>query len=586
MVEITEVRKVPRTVLRFFWYVTKPFLPAAVATVFFVIVYAIANQSLTLFFKWIVEAIEANNIEDALWYGMLYPVAVFCVQLLMRSSSIVAVHWLPKSRQFASDRLSAYTLEHSSNYFSNRFAGALLTKVNNVVGAVESLMHDFLWSYLSLIVSLIVSLYLIATVDLTTAILFLCLITVLFTVNKFLMPGKKVRSLKTARASSKLRGTIVDVFSNISTTRQYTAFAYERAHMQKQSDNWTELAQKNWLYSEFTQILNVCILFAFGLGMFYWLIMQWESTLITSAEFIFVLAIFSQLTGSLIFIGRMMVNAARVAGEMEEGLSEIVVPHDIIDSPTAVPLQVTQGKIDCTSVRFMHEETLVFENLHLTIAPGQRVGVVGSSGAGKSTLVSLLLHEHTIASGVIAIDGQNIAHVTQDSLRGAIAVVPQEPALFHRTIRENIVYGKPDATDEEVIEVAKKAYAHDFIMSLPLHYDTLVGERGVKLSGGQKQRIAIARAMLKDAPILILDEATSALDSESEVSIQRALHQLMAGKTVIAIAHRLSTLREMDRIIVLDQGRILEDGTHDSLLTYGGVYAKLWQHQAGGFVGE
>ena len=200
--------------------------------------------------------------------------------------------------------------------------------------------------------------------------------------------------------------------------------------------------------------------------------------------------------------------------------------------------------------------------------------------------MSLLLRQHELTGGAILIDGQNIATVTQDSLRSAVAVVPQEPALFHRSIRENITYGKPEATQDEVVSVAKKAQAHDFIMSLPEGYDTLVGERGVKLSGGQKQRVAIARAMLKDAPILILDEATSALDSESEVEIQKALHVLMNGKTVIAVAHRLSTLREMDRIIVLEQGKIIEDGTHESLKDAGGTYAKLWSHQAGGFINE
>jgi len=235
-------------------------------------------------------------------------------------------------------------------------------------------------------------------------------------------------------------------------------------------------------------------------------------------------------------------------------------------------------------VTFAYGESTVFENFSCVIPPGQRLGLVGPSGAGKSTFVSLLLRQQDITGGAIRIDGQNIAEVAQDSLRAAISIVPQEPALFHRTIRENIAYGKPDATDDEVIEVAKKAQAHDFITALPDGYNTLVGERGVKLSGGQKQRVAIARAMLKDAPILILDEATSALDSESEVEIQHALHALMSGKTVVAIAHRLSTLREMDRIIVLEKGVITEDGTHDTLKDFGGTYARLWSHQAGGFV--
>lgn len=244
------------------------------------------------------------------------------------------------------------------------------------------------------------------------------------------------------------------------------------------------------------------------------------------------------------------------------------------------------GEIKWQDVTFRFGESAVFDRFNLTIAPGQRVGLVGQSGAGKTTFVSLLLRQHELETGSICIDGQDIATVTQDSLRQNIAVVPQEPLLFHRTIRENIAYGKVNATEEEVIEVAKKAQSHDFIMALPEGYDTLVGERGIKLSGGQKQRVAIARAMLKDAPILILDEATSALDSESEVAIQKALHELMVGKTVIAIAHRLSTLREMDRIIVLEKGSIVEDGTHEALTRSGGAYQRLWEHQAGGFLQE
>lgn len=286
-----------------------------------------------------------------------------------------------------------------------------------------------------------------------------------------------------------------------------------------------------------------------------------------------------------ITVGQALNRFIRDYGNIEEGLSEILIPHDITDAPGATPLTVTSGQIDFADVTFNHEAVGVFNNFNLSINPGQRVGLVGPSGAGKSTLVSILLRQHDIDSGVISIDDQNISLVTQDSLRQAIAVVPQEPALFHRTIRENIAYGKPDATEEGIIAVAKKAEVHDFVSLLPEGYDTLVGERGVKLSGGQKQRIAIARAMLKNAPILVLDEATSALDSESEVAIQKALHVLMEGKTVIAIAHRLSTLREMDRIIVLENGTITEDGTHDTLKSDGGTYDRLWGHQAGGFVG-
>ena len=299
-----------------------------------------------------------------------------------------------------------------------------------------------------------------------------------------------------------------------------------------------------------------------------------------------IITLLLNINATLVFIGNSINGFIRRYSEVEEGLTDILLPYEITDIAAAKTLSLKDGVVTFDAVNFEFGENNVFADFNLVIKPGQRVGLVGHSGAGKTTFVSLLLRQHEVTGGAILIDGQNIAEVTQDSLRSAIAVVPQEPMLFHRTIRENIAYGKPDATDEEIIAVAKKAQAHDFISTLELGYDTMVGERGVKLSGGQKQRVAIARAMLKDAPILVLDEATSALDSESEVAIQAALHKLMEGKTVIAIAHRLSTLREMDRIIVLEDGKIIEDGSHDQLKEGGGVYQRLWEHQAGGFLTE
>jgi ATP-binding cassette subfamily B protein len=319
----------------------------------------------------------------------------------------------------------------------------------------------------------------------------------------------------------------------------------------------------------------------------FWLVLnKWESGLITSGDFVMVVALMFNISGSLVFIGRAFNAMAKTVGELREGLDDLLVDYEIVDNIEAKSLKIKNGSIDWRSVDFGFEDNQVFSKFNLNIPAGQRVGLVGTSGAGKTTFVSLLLRQHELNGGQILIDGQDIALVTQDSLRQAIAVVPQEPALFHRTIRENITYSKPDASHDEVVAVAKQAYAHEFIEKLPQGYDTLVGERGVKLSGGQKQRIAIARAMLKNAPILILDEATSALDSESEIYIQKALHELMVGKTVIAIAHRLSTLREMDRIIVLESGVVVEDGDHLSLKDKEGVYAKLWNHQSGGFLVE
>jgi ATP-binding cassette subfamily B protein len=304
----------------------------------------------------------------------------------------------------------------------------------------------------------------------------------------------------------------------------------------------------------------------------------------TIGDVVMVMTLLFSTSYHLIFIGNMLNGFIRTYGEIEEGLQEILIGHDIVDAGDAPALNVTSGKLVFDDVTFSYGEQMVFKNFSLTIAPGERVGIVGGSGAGKTTFVSLLLRQHDIQQGAILIDGQNIAEVSQDSLRSAISVVPQDPQLFHRSIRENISYGNIVASDDEIQAAAQTAYVHEFVDALPERYDTLVGERGVKLSGGQRQRVVIARAILKNAPILVLDEATSALDSASEVAIQRGLHALMDGKTVIAIAHRLSTLREMDRIVVLDKGGVAETGTHEELIAHGGVYASLWSHQVGGFL--
>ena len=280
-------------------------------------------------------------------------------------------------------------------------------------------------------------------------------------------------------------------------------------------------------------------------------------------------------------------------GTIQDGINTLTKPRSIVDASQAKPLVVQQGRIDFDNVSFGYKDAgrPVIDQLNLTINPGERIGLIGRSGAGKSTLVNLLLRFHDLAGGQIRIDGQDIAQVTQDSLRGNIGMVTQDTSLLHRSMRDNILYGRPDASEEDMRRATERAEASDFITTLSdrfgrTGYDAQVGERGVKLSGGQRQRVAIARVMLKDAPILLLDEATSALDSEVEAAIQESLDSLMHGKTVIAIAHRLSTIAAMDRLIVMDKGQIIEQGTHQQLLAQGGIYAKLWAHQSGGFLAE
>ena len=576
--------EIPNAPFRFLWYITKPHKWWALSAILIVTLNASASVLLIYLLKFVITAAEAGNIAEATYYGLLYPVLIFVYHNIWRVSGWCGRNWVVAIRKDTADQLAGYTFRHSNQYYADRFAGSLLSKIGNVVNAVERFAVDLLWHHIEGMVGIFAALVVILTVDVQTGLIFLALLLVVLVTNYYLVPRKRRFSLESADSNTALRGRIVDVFTNISATRQYSRYQAESKSLEEYTNDSRDKHARSWIYSEYMMVVNSLILFAFSYGMFYSLSQQWMSGAISTGEFVVVMVLMFDLAHTLIVIGRTFNDTAAAYGEAEEGLSELLIPHEIIDVPNAHKLKAVGGRIDWQDVTFYYADNKVFNSFNLLIPAGQRVGLVGASGAGKTTFVSLLLRQHDIDSGAIMIDGQNIAEVTQDSLRENIAVVPQEPLLFHRTIKENIAYGKPNATQKEIEAVAKKAQAHKFIMDLSDGYNTLVGERGIKLSGGQKQRVAIARAMLKDAPVLVLDEATSALDSESEVAIQGALSKLMKGKTVVAVAHRLSTLREMDRIIVLHKGKIIEDGNHDELVSLGGTYANLWAHQAGGFL--
>jgi ATP-binding cassette subfamily B protein len=343
---------------------------------------------------------------------------------------------------------------------------------------------------------------------------------------------------------------------------------------------------KNWRYGEWILFWNGVFVHIFMGAMVLFAVYLAMEGVLAPSDVTLLLATVWLLEGYFVHLSQQFNSVSEVWGQITESLRDILEPQDVTDVAGAKPLVVTNGKLAFADVTFEYDGISVFKKLSFTLPPGERVGVIGRSGAGKSTLMKIIMRHYDLAGGAILIDDTDIAGVTKDSLRSSIAVVPQEPALFHRTIAENIAYGRPDATRKEIMRAAEQAQAHDFIMALPEKYESLVGERGIKLSGGQRQRIAIARALLKDAPILLLDEATSALDSESEMLVQEALLTLMEGRTVIAIAHRLSTLRAMDRLMIFDAGKIVEDGTHEELMARGGLYAELWNHQAGGFLTE
>ena len=463
--------------MAFFVYVSKPQKWWAVGAIVVVSIASAASMGTNYFFKLIVDAVEVNNVNLVLWYALAYPLSVFLVETLYRFSAFFGRKWAVNARKYTYDQLTEYTLGHSHSYFINRFAGSVYSKISNVVSGVDQLIPDILWTHVNSLVAFLVTFVFIWQASLFAGITFIFLIVVLFALNKKMAPKKALYSRANADMQTELSGKIIDVFTNIQAVRQYSQQKTEQKQVEEVTDRYRNTHYTNWGYTEKMLFWNGFVLFLFSLVMFSFLTQSWKAGEMGTGDFVLIISLYAQITGTLIFIGRAFNSTAQAIGEMGEGLQDIFVPHEIVDTPLAKPLTVTNASIDWQKVSFLFDTQPVFVDFNLHIPAGQRLGLVGQSGAGKTTFVSLLLRQHEVAVGSICIDGQNIATVTQDSLPKAIAVVPQEPALFHRTIRENILYGKPEATEDELIEVAKKAQAYDFIMELSEGFDTMVGER-------------------------------------------------------------------------------------------------------------
>jgi len=574
--------------LRFFLFASRPHWKPACIAITAVVVGSTLFTTVSYIFKYITNAVAAlgqgGSFED-LYLGCAAYVFVLLVgQIAIRVSGFSGALWATGARATARYSLTAYITLHSRAYFSDRFAGSIGNKVSHAGSGARSMVEHILWQFLELAVSIVVSFVIAYFANPIIAWIFLLWVTVSFAVNAYFAKKRVPLSSRAQKIETQINGATVDLFSNITTMQEYARRLFEIERLKSMTENRRLAGLRNWHYGEWVLVLNGVLQAVFGGAMAFAAVYFASIGALSLGDIILVLTIIFRIEGLLLFLGSHLNSFAETWGEVQDSLEEILEPHQIPDAEHASELKVDDASIVLKNVDFSFGEHAVFENLSLNIPSGQRVGLVGRSGAGKSTLVRLLLHHHDIQAGSIEIGGTDIARVTQESLRKTVAVVPQEPLLFHRSIRENISYGKPDAKEEEIVRAATLAHAHDFIERLPQGYAALVGERGVKLSGGERQRIAIARAILKNSPILLMDEATSALDSESEVQIQAALHALMEGKTVIAIAHRLSTLREMDRIIVMDRGKIIEEGKHEELVARKGTYAELWSHQAGGFL--
>lgn len=524
------------------------------------------------------------QVEPALWlFGLLN----LGVVLSSRASGAILVMFGPSLRRRVRRELFAFLQLHSQRYFLSNFAGSLANRISEVSMAVAHTLWTTLFDFWPLTISFGVSLVLLSGVNVQLGAV-LGAWTAAYVLVSFLLARRCRRYARDyAAARSLVSGKIVDSVTNIMNAKLFARRDYERAYLEGFLNLEVKRARKTFWFMEAIRWFQFLAAMTLTLGIIGYALQIWSSGGMSVGEFAMSASLSLLLIEQARGLSRRFLDFFEYVGNIHDGVSMIVRPHDVTDEDAAGVLNVSEGRIEFRDICFAYSEGRpVFEHLDIRIEPGQKVGLVGFSGSGKSTLLNLALRLFEPQSGRILIDGQDVQTVSQESLRGAIAMIPQDPMLFHRSLMENIRYGRLDASDEEVVEAARRAHAHEFIMESAEGYESLVGERGVKLSGGQRQRIALARAILKEARILLLDEATSALDSVTERHIQDSLTDLMQGKTVLVIAHRLSTLASLDRIIVFHEGRIVEDGSHASLLAAGGHYARMWAMQAGGFLPE
>ncbi|UTT87200.1 ABC transporter ATP-binding protein/permease (plasmid) [Vibrio pelagius] len=592
-----ESGKPPKTLVGFCRFYTKGFEFPLVAMAILSALIAISEVTLLRYLGELVD-ILANQDRATFWQDqgdrienmlilvvVIMPILGFFHSMIMHQTLLgnypMSIRWL----------IHRYLLKQAVGFFQRDFAGRVATKVMQSALAVRETVMKLLDVLVYISVYFVSMIWMMGESDLILMLPILIWLVLYIFIQLYFIPRMKQVATDQADARSIMTGRIVDSYTNISTVKLF-------AHSQRELD-YAESSMKGFLKTVYRQMRMVtCLLLSVDAINYLLLlsiaatsVMLWLDASVTIGAIAVGISIALRVQGMSKWIMWEVSSLFENIGTVVDGMNTISNDVEVKDVPNAKQLEIKQGAIEFDNVQFNYsDEKSVFNNLDLNIKPGEKVGIVGRSGAGKSTLVNLLLRFFDVNSGTIRIDGQDISKVEQESLRQHIGMITQDTSLLHRSIKENILYGDPDASMDDLIAAAKQAHAHEFIQELKdesgnIAYDVEVGERGVKLSGGQRQRIAIARVLLKDAPILIMDEATSALDSEVESAIQENLEALMEGKTVIAIAHRLSTIAALDRLIVMDQGQVIEQGSHKELLELNGVYAQLWKHQTGGFLG-
>lgn len=580
-------------VLKYFWRALRPQKWVFSYTIFAFIVASVIELIIPLFYKrffdfFTVNADKINLVPQLtriivwilIWHGVIW---------VLRQSGFFAMNSLV-SKTMARIRHASfdYMIRHSYSFFANSFAGALVQRVNRFSRSFERLHDRLFFNFIPLIVhvgGVIIIVYIqqpiIAYIIIGWALLMLIY-------NYTFSTWKLKYDIRVAKADSATTAMLADSLVNQNTIASFAGFERESTNFKNINQKQAKIQKFSWNLGVIKDGLQVGLIFIVEFLLFYYAIKFWQKNLITIGTFVLIQVYILDLAQRLWDFGRIIRDTYESFADSKEMVEILEMPYEIKDVLGAGEIKVSEGKIEFKEMSFAFNQTrTVLDNINLEIKGGEKVALIGPSGAGKSTIVKLLLRMYDLTAGSIEIDGQNIKDVSQDSLRQNISLVPQDPILFHRTLMENIRYGRENATDKEVVEAAKLAHCDEFIDTLPLKYETYVGERGIKLSGGERQRVAIARAILKNAPILILDEATSSLDSHSESLIQDALDKLMKSKTSIVIAHRLSTIRKMDKVVVIENGKVIEEGNHNKLLSKEkSLYKDLWNLQAGGFLPE
>jgi len=580
-----------KDVLREYYNIAKHYWRLLLGILVTIVVTVIASNIIVpLYYKHFFDILSQKDSVDVLSLRLVHTIFIIFILNVIgwtgnRIQSFAMVHLetdiMNRLRQTAYE----YVIGHSYSFFSNTFSGSLVQKINRYMRSFERIMDRIVGEIIPILLKVVGICIVLWTIKpffvyMIVGWFFLYLaLAVVF--SRWKMPY----DIHSAEVESRASAALADSISNHATIQSFNRFSHESALFGQANTTHTTALKKKWNAANIIDSIQGCLNIGIEFLVFYIAIKFWGGGFMTIGTFVLIQIYILNLMDNFWASSRILRDLYESFGDAKEMVEILKLSHGIKDASGSLSLKVTAGNIVFKDLCFSFNSGKdVLSGITLDISAGERIALIGPSGAGKSTLVRLLLRLYDINSGSISIDGQDISKVTQGSLREAISFVPQDPILFHRTLMDNIRYGKTDATDAEVIEASKLAHCHEFISSQSQGYETFVGERGIKLSGGERQRVAIARAILKNAPILILDEATSSLDSRSEVLIQDALENLMKGKTVIVIAHRLSTIRKMNRIIVLENGKILEQGTHDSLIEKNGLYAKLWSLQSQGFI--